>query len=383
MIYTIPYVLLIVFYGVLALVYQQTTKDSVKNNTIYLSLFTFIIFFGCRGFVCDDWQSYYPAFQKCSIEYVNYNVFKYNIKWSFEPGFTLLMLLCKNIVNDFNFFVFICTCINTTLLYTFFKQRIPNCPLGFLLFISFGGFIMSTNLMRNSIAILIFINALKYLENRQFIPYFILCLLAVTFHISSICYIPMYFILHIRTNKWAYLAIFIVANIIFVLHIPIFLKIANLFLGETGGFLEMKVQSYTEGLNETKTLSIGYFERVMTGILIFCYYSKLQKIRKGNIIFINSFLLYILFAFLLSDFSEISLRMSNLFIFSYWIIWTDLIKCFYIKNNKYLYLAFISIYCVLKMIGTTNMITSQYDNIIFGAKSYEERLYIHNRFSKN
>ena len=193
----------------------------------------------------------------------------------------------------------------------------------------------------------------------------------------------MYFILHIRTNKWAYLAIFIVANIIFVLHIPIFLKIANLFLGETGGFLEMKVQSYTEGLNETKTLSIGYFERVMTGILIFCYYSKLQKIRKGNIIFINSFLLYILFAFLLSDFSEISLRMSNLFIFSYWVIWTDLIKCFYIKNNKYLYLAFISIYCVLKMIGTTNMITSQYDNIIFGAKSYEERLYIHNRFSKN
>lgn len=107
MIYTIPYVLLIVFYGVLAVVYQQTAKDSIKNNTIYLSLFTFIIFFGCRGFVCDDWQSYYPAFQKCSIEYVNYNVFKYNIKWSFEPGFTLLMLLCKNIVNDFNFFCFL------------------------------------------------------------------------------------------------------------------------------------------------------------------------------------------------------------------------------------------------------------------------------------
>ena len=103
MIYTIPYVLLIVFYGVLAVVYQQTAKDSIKNNTIYLSLFTFIIFFGCRGFVCDDWQSYYPAFQKCSIEYVNYNVFKYNIKWSFEPGFTLLMLLCKNIVKIRNY----------------------------------------------------------------------------------------------------------------------------------------------------------------------------------------------------------------------------------------------------------------------------------------
>ena len=383
MIYKIPCILLIVFYGVLAVVFQQTAKNTIKNNITYLSFFTFIIFFGCRGYVCDDWQSYYPAFQKCTIDNVDFNIFKYNIKWGFEPGFTLLMLICKNIVNNFNFFVFICTCINTILLYTFFKRRIPNFPLGFLLFISFGGFIMSTNLMRNSIAILIFINALKYLEDRQFIPYMTMCLLAVTFHISAICYIPMYFILHLKINKWVYLTIFVIANIIFILHIPIFLKIVSLFLGDTGGFLEMKVQSYTEGLNEAKSLSIGYIERGMTGILIFCYYHKLQNIRKGNMLFINSFLVYILFAFLLSEFSEISLRMSNLFIFSYWIIWTDLIKCFYIKSNKYLFLSFVAIYCVLKMIGTTNMITSQYDNILFGAKSYEERLYIHNRFFKN
>jgi hypothetical protein len=37
---------------------------------------------------------------------------------------------------------------------------------------------------------------------------------------------------------------------------------------------------------------------------------------------------------------------------------------------------------MLKMIGHTNVITSQYDNVLFGAKSYEERLYIHNRYGE-
>ena len=48
----------------------------------------------------------------------------------------------------------------------------------------------------------------------------------------------------------------------------------------------------------------------------------------------------------------------------------------------FLYIFIAAIYFILKMIGTTNMITSEYDNVLFGAKSYEERLYLHNRYSK-
>jgi hypothetical protein len=31
------------------------------------------------------------------------------------------------------------------------------------------------------------------------------------------------------------------------------------------------------------------------------------------------------------------------------------------------------------MVGFTNLRTSEYDNILFGIKSYQERLYIHHR----
>ena len=141
------------------------------------------------------------------------------------------------------------------------------------------------------------------------------------------------------------------------------------------------VDSYTDSA-EFQLLTIGYLERLFSGILIFCYYDKLLSIRNENKIFINSFIAFIFMSFILSEFQVVSLRMAGLFIFSYWVLWGDLIKCFSIVNNRKLFMAFIGIYCSLKIIGSTNMITSEYDNILFGAKSYEERLYLHNRYSK-
>ena len=385
MIYSIPYVLLILIFGFFSIYYYDNKENESKKYIIDVwCIVIFILFFGFRGFICDDWISYYPAFQKCSFEYVNLNVFEYNIEWGFEPGFTLLMCLCKIIMDDYQILVLVCTLINTFLLFKFFQKRIDNMPLGIILFLSFGGYIMSTNLMRNSIAILIFINSLTYLERRKPLQYFGLCLLALTFHISAVIYFPLYFFFNIKLNKWVYLSLFVFGNVIFLFHVPLFLKIISLFLGDSEGQLQMMVESYTSGdMAEMKTLSIGYLERLFTGILIFCYYNKLTDLRKENIIFINAFICYILASFLFSEFSEISLRLSYLFIFAYWILWYDLINCFSILNNKKLFLAFMSIYFIMKMVGSTNMITSSYDNVIFGAKSYEERLYIHNRYSKN
>ena len=74
--------------------------------------------------------------------------------------------------------------------------------------------------------------------------------------------------------------------------------------------------------------------------------------------------------------------MANLFIMSYWILWGDLIKSFVYKNNKHLFVAFISVYCMFKLVGMTNLVTSDYDNILFRAKSYQERQLIHRRTPK-
>jgi len=188
----------------------------------------------------------------------------------------------------------------------------------------------------------------------------------------------MYLFFHRGYNKWVYLGIFIACNIVFLSRISIFLKIISL-LGIGGDLLEAKVEAYTE-MGSGFGLSIGYLERLMTGFLVFCYYNKLKEIRKENVIFINALLAYFMAFFLFSEFAEISKRISTLFAFSYWIIWIDLIKCFSIENNKRLFVAFLSIYCLMKVVGLTKHADMDYENVLLGNTStYEQRLFIHNK----
>jgi hypothetical protein len=362
----------------MAIYHRNISDEAVRNRISVMCVIVFIVFFGFRGFVFEDWMGYYPEYEKCTLD--NIALFP-SKEFPFEGGFTLLMVICKSIVHSFHFLVLICCLIDTFLLVRFFRERISNLPLGFMLYLCMGGLIMSTNLMRNSISILIFINALKYIEQRRPLPFFTLCFIALTFHMSSLFYFPMYFILHRNINKWVYLGVFIIGNLILLLHIPILMALLSK-VGNLTDIMNAKVDSYTNFSGDISfKISIGYLERLMTGALIFCYYDRLKELREENIVFINSILLYFIMFFVFSEFDEISKRLSNLFLYAYWILWYDIIKCFAISNNRRLFIGILSIYCILKVMGTAQLPDAQYDNILFGAKSYEERLYIINRSS--
>ena len=242
-----------------------------------------------------------------------------------------------------------------------------------------GGFGMETNLMRNAIAILLFVNALEFIEQRRALPYFSICFLALTFHLSSVFYFPLYFFFHKPCKKWIFITIFIIGNFILLAHIKLFTPILGAITG-TGGKAENVMNAYSDTYGDLGfKISIGYLERLLTGILIICYYDKLIKVRKENIIFVNAFLAYISMTFFLSEMTVVSERMSGLFIFAYWILWPDLLMCMNIKNNRKLFMSFVFIYCIMKMIGMTKEKILEYDNLLFGGKSYNERLYIFNK----
>jgi hypothetical protein len=380
MIYSIPYILLIAVYGFLAIYFPSIRDDKTKKGIIILSFGILLIFFGFRGFIGTDWTLYYPGFEDSTFDNVSLNVFSPSNKWHFEPGFTLLMMVCKTIVDSYQFFIFVCCLINCVLLFRFLGRRTDNIPLSIMIFICMGGFGLMTNLMRNSISILLFANALEYLENRRPWPYFTICLVALTMHISSLMYIPLYFFFHRKCNKWVYLGIFIIGNLVLLLHIKTITPIISSIMGSDSKIGEM-LEDYTQGDYESMNfkISIGYLERLMTGTLIFCYYNRLIAQRKENILFINGFLAYFSMYFFFSEFTVMSERLAELFVLSYWIIWPDLLKCFAVENNRRLFVAFLTVYCILKINGMTNLDTQRYDNVLFGAQSYQERLYIFNK----
>lgn len=381
MIYSLPYITLVLFYAMLSCVYT-TMSDDMKRNVRIVCVFVYIVFFGFRGYVGDDWTIYYPTFAD-EVHVSSFQDILFTLEEEpYEIGFTILMIISKLSFDSFPFFVFFVTCINFALLYRFLRKRIDNIPLGIMLFLCMGGFGMQINLFRNTISILLFANAIEYLVNRKPIPYFLMCILALSFHLSAIIYFPLYFFFHKRFPRWFYVLVFVFGNIFFLSQIKFISPIMMSIAGQMGEEYEFLVEAYTEGkIGEiNQGISIGYIERLLTGLLILCYYDKLTTMRSENAVFINSYLAYFFMYFFFSEFSVVAGRLATLFSYFYWIIWIDLLRCFTIRNNMLLFIVYLGIYSVLKMWGMTNLITLRYDNVLFGAQSYEERLYIHEKY---
>ncbi len=375
--YSIAYIICFLLYATMALLYRYSSEAG-KTWIKAISILVFILFFGFRGFVGDDWTIYYPTFESMYSDNV-VNIATSMEMSDLEPGFSILQAVCKFIYPNYHFFIFVCCLLQCALLYNFFRKRVDNLPLAFLVFICMSGVGLEINLLRNSISLFICLNALDFLVKRKPLQYFSLCLLSMTIHISSIVFIPLYFFLHKRLPRWAYITIFIFSALFLLAQInfigPILIYLAS-FMGDI--YVEL-VRNYVEGEVAAIQgfLSVGFIERLFTGILIICYYDKLVTINKENTIFINAFLLYFLSFALFREFEVASRRIALLFVFSYWILWCDLFKCFVYKGNKILYALFILCYGLLKIYSSTNEPKFEYDNILFNAKSYGERYTIY------
>lgn len=373
MTFAAPYILLVIFFLLLA-VYEHYSTD--ENKSVYIPFVcagTLLLFFGLRGFIFYDWSAYYPIFTALPDFHT---LFTENVsKWLWEPGFIILGVLCKTIIPNYFFFAFICSFISIILLIRFLKKYTYNLPLSLAIFLAMGGTVLLTDLMRNSIAIFIFINSIEYLIKRKPIQYFLLCGIAICFHVSSVVYLPLYFFINKNINKWVLLGIFAGANIVYLLHISIFMPVLSLILDYIAPSTKLWLEAYTkmEG-GAAFALGVGYIERLLTGFLMFCYFDKLREYHHHNSIFVNSLMLYLFIFLFLSEFRTMSVRASTLFSFAYWIVWMDLIRCFFYRNNRLLFTAFVGIYCIFKVYGNCSSALARYQNILWDSPSYNESI---------
>ena len=379
MVYSFPYILLIAFYCAMALLYHVSVIPKHRIINIMLCAGVTLFFFGFRGFIFYDWISYYPMFKLCDITNVANNDFLL-----IEPGFHALLFICKFLSGSYSFFVFICSLINTILFMRFIVKRIENIPLGIMVYTVFGGLFLMTDLMRNAIAILIFANAIDYISERKPLKYYLACIAALSFHYSAIFYFPAYFFLHRRINKNLFAAVFFVGCIIYALQIPVFTDSITIFLRFVNPELEEKVRFYLlETVNKAPGIDFVFFERIITAVLILCYTDKLRALRKDADIYINSLLIFFIISFYMHEFVTMSMRMSLLFVYGYWVIWTDLPKCFSISNNRKLFITFMIMYCMLRMFVLTRTILADYDNVLFGTERFQTRESIFNKNYKD
>lgn len=86
------------------------------------------------------------------------------------------------------------------LLYYCIKRNSKNCLLSIWLYITLGIYQTEMNVTRNAIAILIVYNAFLFLKTKRVVPYVICCLIAASFHKTTLIFIPLYWV--IDNIKW-------------------------------------------------------------------------------------------------------------------------------------------------------------------------------------
>ena len=377
--YSIPYVLFAFSLGVLALCWHYG-DDKAKRASIIGAFALFMFFIGLRGLIMSDWRFYYFFFRDHCTWYEIVNMRGSQNYEKISLFFGLYNLLFKSIFDNWFFFTFCHLAIELALLYRFYKRnRIFNIPLALMIFYCLEGNVILCNLLRNGMALFLCMNALEYIKTRQLGRYLLWVAAGTCFHYTSILFIPLYFLFNIRLNKYWFAAIILTANVIYIFRISIVMSLLGLvFRGDS--VYAMMFEEYTEMFtNEASGITFGYIEKLITSVLVFLYYDEIMERREDARIYLNALMLYLFIFLSFSEFAELAKRISTLFFFGYWIVWYDLIKCFYYGNNKKLFCFFVGCFCLFRLASGCKYPDYEYDNVLFGTKSDTERMIIYDK----
>ena len=141
--------------------------------------------------------------------------------WNFEFGF---VLFCKfvSLFNpiDVQIFTVVTSIIFTIGFYLFIKEFSLLPQLSLLIFVAYGYWTNSFNTVRQYLAIsLLLIALILWRKNKTStkIGAIILSITAISFHVSTICFVILYFIKNKSVSERAYLIVLVIALLIFLI----------------------------------------------------------------------------------------------------------------------------------------------------------------------
>lgn len=168
----------------------DTKKNTFRRkiDILLVLVLIFTLFRGLRWEVGTDWEQYLNVFS--NADWNNIFSFKRELEDTMEPGYVALNVLVKKIGGGYTTFLLIT---NFFILYSYFIlsihcRKYPIYAFASILF-SVGFFPVRQNL---SVAILLF--SYKYIDERKFIPFMLIVLMASCFHYYAVLFLLMYLV---------------------------------------------------------------------------------------------------------------------------------------------------------------------------------------------
>ena len=372
----VPYLILCVFLLYLYLNENRTLAVLPIAAARMIAFVVLLIFIGLRGHIYSDFINYYLFFENLpDVFHLSSSTFE---DWYFEPGFVLYSSAVKTLLPNYFCWVFVNTLVDLAVFSYVFKRYTCSRILPFVFFLAFNGLLIEFNLYRNVKAMDLFLLSIPYLEKRKILPYMLLNLLGMTFHTSSVIYLPLYFVLTREISKIVKWGGIIVANVIFLCKI----SIVNDFLNSLDIFQALafydRLAGHVEASEVSQTFSFGYVERTFSVLVFTSCYETLVAQRSSNRIFYNCFWMYYMTFLCFYEVQVLVDRIPALFMFSYWILYPNLLAL-NVWARKLIYAAVMFIVFV-KVVIANNIPPARYENVLFGADDYHSRKEVYESF---
>ena len=259
-------------------------KLNHQSKKLYLIFIWLVmtLLMGVRYRVGIDTMNYMSTYQSIPT-FKDFGIYDFHY-FRYEPLFLIINIFCKSFFGDFWTVQLICAGISNGLIIIFLNRYCKNPFLGTLLYFYISYLYFSTEIMRESIAIGIFLLNYRNIEKNNYIKYYLFSFLSIGFHYSAII-------------TWLIpLTIFLKFNLIFMLMIGGMFSITP-FVSSFNEMLSIasisdRVELYIEGNNLNLNFRLGLLLQNMIPGAFACI---LLHWNKQQIQFKHMFLLQILF----------------------------------------------------------------------------------------
>ena len=285
---------------VLVIFFQILSMFKFNGKKIYENLFYFIlssyIFFiaALRDGIGYDFYAYKALYHKISTS--QRGIQDLANRLNIELGHIIL----NEISSNFEFLIFIVAILGVAVKLWFIKKESSEKFLSLLLYFSGVFLTFDMGVMRQGISISFFLISLKYVEERRLPQFIIIIGIGTLFHLSSLIFIPIYFI---EGKKFSRLEIYTLTAIAFFTSM---FDLSNLTVKVLSllpfSIISSKISYYSTF--DTGDISISLIKRIIV-LIIFVEFYERKKIKDlKSLRYLNGYFLSVL---LMGFFSSIDI----------------------------------------------------------------------------
>ena len=243
----------VILVGIFAILFAYLESSERTKNGLKIAFFLIIVFQSIRYDFGNDYMNYLNSFyryQYYSGSLLNFEELK-DMQGHGDFGWVILCILFAPI--GFFGMIMLLSVLENWIIYDFVKTYVPKSWYPFALFIYVFNpniMVMGGSMMRQWLAMCIFVFAFRFIRDKKPILYFICIIVAMSIHGSSKILLPIFFLSYLRNFEFSTKSLlwFVPALVVWFLVAPsLFLSNINVIMG--GDEME-RFSDYTEGSGE-------------------------------------------------------------------------------------------------------------------------------------